>query len=167
MTSLFQRSDALISPCGLYRYRLSRTWDDRLPGVCFVMLNPSVADASVDDPTIRRCLSFAASWGCGAIHVVNLFAFRSTDPDLLTDATDPIGPDNDHHILAATTSGQRVIAAWGAVGRKYREREAVVKKMLRAGGVRVECLGLTKDGCPRHPLYVHGSTEPMPFEVQP
>src|SRR5262245_19133112 len=99
MGDLFQTKEALISPCGLYRYWLTRTWDNSLRRVCWVMLNPSTADAEQDDPTIRRCVGFARSWGAGGIIVVNLFAFRASDPKALLRAADPVGPDNDGHIL--------------------------------------------------------------------
>ena len=65
-----------LSPCGNYRYSLRRLWDEKRPGVLWVMLNPSTADANADDPTVRRCMGYARSWGCGSIEVVNLCAWR-------------------------------------------------------------------------------------------
>ena len=108
-------STAEISPCGLYRYRLTRTWDAAAPALLFVMLNPSTADASEDDPTIRRCLGFARRERAGGLVVANLFAFRATDPKALEDAADPIGPDNARWIETCVreTSGP-IVAAWGA-----------------------------------------------------
>jgi len=161
MTGLFLRSSAILSPCGLYRYSLSRVWDERLPLVCWVMLNPSTADADRDDPTIRRCVGFARDWGAGGIVVTNLFAFRATDPRELFRAKGPVGPDNDRHI-AESSGGRRTLAAWGAHG-GYLGRDLEVLRLLGALGCRVECLGLTKKGLPRHPLYVSGQAQPAPL----
>ena len=156
------RSDALISQCGRYRYWLTRTWDADKPPVCWVMLNPSTADASADDPTIRRCMAFARAWGAGGIVVVNLFALRATDPrELRAQPFNVIGPDNDWHILAST-EGRRVIAAWGAHGGQS-ARDRRVMRLLE--GRDVVCLGVTKDGFPRHPLYVRRDMKPVPFSL--
>lgn len=152
------RRDAVISECGQYRYWLSRHWDDTLRPACFVMLNPSTADARQDDPTIRRCVSFARSWGAGGVVVVNLFAFRSTDPSGLRLVTDPVGPENDTHLRRAVEQCHPVVAAWGAGG-GLRNRAAGVQSLLLQVGLPVTCLGVTKDGHPRHPLYVKGSQE--------
>ncbi|MBA4187570.1 MAG: hypothetical protein C0467_06080 [Planctomycetaceae bacterium] len=147
---------ATISPCGLYRYDLKRTWDVELPTLVFCMLNPSTADGKEDDSTIIRCVGFAKQWGYGSIVVVNLFAFRSTDPNGLKTAADPVGPENDSYILEHAR-GRTVIAAWGmtAITAKLgaiRLRPAAVEKIL-AGFGKVRCLGLTKAGQPKHPLY--------------
>lgn len=151
-------SGAVISACGKYRYRLGRTWDAALRPACFVMLNPSTADATEDDPTIRRCIGFAKSWGCGGIVVVNLFAYRATDPKQLLKAADPVGPDNDEHIRAAVVECHPVVAAWGVHG-VLRQRDGRVKWLLERWGVLPKCLGKTKDGRhPRHPLYVRADT---------
>lgn len=91
MASLFVESDARLSPCGLYRYTLTRTWDATKPRACWIGLNPSTADASEDDPTIRRMCGFADAWKCGGIIVVNLFALRATDPKELRRVKDPVG----------------------------------------------------------------------------
>src|SRR5262245_13227298 len=115
MPDLFQQSSAELSPCGRYRYALTRTWGDPKKVVCWVMLNPSTADADQDDPTIRRCLGFSRAWGAGGLVVVNLFALRATDPDQLRIAADPVGPDNDSH-LSTAAFGRLVVAAWGARG---------------------------------------------------
>lgn len=152
--------DALISDCGNYRYTLTRIWDRSLPVLVFSMLNPSKANALINDPTIVRCIDFAKRWGYGGIVVVNLFAWRATDPTELTRCADPIGPDNDRHLFAVT-EGRDVIAAWGASVPKYwRHRPAAVTTQLRERGVALHHLGLTKDGHPRHPLYLRGDTTP-------
>lgn len=152
-------STARISPCGRYRYSLSRVWATELPQVCFLMLNPSTATAEVDDPTIRRCVGFAKAWGCGGLVVANLFAWRATDPSAIRCALiEPVGAENDAAILEAV-SGRRVIAAWGTHG-TYLKRDRAVAELLVRSGVTVECLGRTKDGHPWHPLYIPGATVP-------
>lgn len=167
MSDLFgtEQSAAVISECGLYRYRLTRTWDYSLRRACFLMLNPSTADASVDDPTIKRCKSFAAAWGAGGIEVVNLFAWRATDPDVLPTVADPVGPDNDRYIRAALEQCRPIVAAWGAGATKLKRREAAVLEIIRRVGVDVMCLGTTKGGHPLHPLYIPASRQLRPFEV--
>lgn len=140
-----------------YRYRLSRVFS---PGqrVCFIMLNPSTADASVTDPTVERCLRFARSWGAGQVEVVNLFALRSTDPQGLYRHPDPVGPGNDEVIVAAARCATMVVAAWGVHGALHGRGDQVMTA-LRQANVRLMALGRTKDGHPRHPLYLAGATE--------
>lgn len=149
---------AEISACGLYRYSLRRWWDLALPMLCVVMLNPSTADALLDDPTIRRCVEFAKREGFGGIIVVNAFAFRATDPKALQAAADPVGPKNDDAIVAAVRGCGAVLAAWGAsYPRRLRHRiDRVHRALLEIRSKPVQCLGVTADGCPRHPLYVRG-----------
>jgi len=142
---------AEFSPCRRYRYRLWRTWGDPRELLLLVMLNPSTADASADDPTIRRCIAFAKRWKHGALEVVNLFAWRSTDPDELLDVPDPVGPGNDEVVLAAARGARRVIAAWGA-HRAAQERAPTVLRLLAGAGVVAYHLGLNEDGSPKHPL---------------
>lgn len=156
-----QRS-AVISPCGRYRYALWRRWRDDRPGICmFVMLNPSTADATIDDPTIRRCITFAHSWGYGAIYVLNLFAFRATDPRELLRTADPIGPDNHIYLKCWGMSADIRIAAWGAHGGLLYQNE-VVRDIIP----RLHYLKLNKDGLPAHPLYLPGSLVPIPWGAQ-
>jgi hypothetical protein len=152
---------ALISACGLYRYWLTRHWDRRLPIVIYIMLNPSIADADHDDPTLRRCIGFARDQGFGGLKIVNLFAWRSPNVDSLWDeAKDVIGPENDrilHETLdAAANNNTRVVAAWGANG-DHKGRAAFVKKKANALGLELNCLGQTQSGHPRHPLYVQAA----------
>lgn len=150
MFDLLTESAATISPCGLYRYRLSRRWSSG-PTCVFVMLNPSTADARHDDPTIRRCIGFAKREGCGSLVVVNLFAFRATSPADMKAATDPVGLENDEHITRAMVDADGpVIAAWGAHG-SYRGRDGHVRLLT---DVPLSCLSLTKSGAPGHPLYI-------------
>ena len=154
---------AVFSPERAHRYVLTRTWDTALPAMTWVMLNPSTADAMTDDPTIRRCKAFARREGCGGISVVNLFGLRATDPRDLTDARDPVGPANDRFIdMHAQAS--LVVAAWGAGGTLHgRARE--VGQRLTAAGVPLKCLGVTRDGHPRHPLYVRSDAPLIPWQV--
>lgn len=160
---------AILSPCGMYRYHLRRDWSVA-PPVVWIMLNPSTADAEQDDPTIRRCMSFARAWWYGGIEVVNLFALRSSNPRDLIDSheagIDVVGPDNDEILARVFRGAQRIVAAWGAHRfATWRAREVVA--LARAPLVvapPLMCLGTTKSGAPRHPLYVHGSARLVPFQ---
>lgn len=147
-------SSAVLSDCGCYRYRLTRTWDLAEPPLVFCMLNPSTADASKDDPTIRRCIGFARREGCGGIVVVNLFAWRSTHPDLLpVSDSQAEGPENREHVIAAA-KGRRVVVAYGAHHRAHPHIVLPLLETLRWVASGIYCLGTTKSGAPRHPLYV-------------
>lgn len=149
------RAGALISDCGLFRYELWRIWDEGLPLLVFIMLNPSKADASINDPTIVKCMEFARRLGFGGILVLNLFAFRATDPKDLKRAGFPVGDLNDQRIEAAARqhggTGARFVAAWGAHARKL-GRPAEVAALLKRLGVSTFALELTPDRVPRHPL---------------
>lgn len=151
------KSRALISPCGAYRYRLEREWDSELPKVAFIMLNPSTADAEKDDPTIRRCIGFAKSWGFGGLIVGNLFALRSTDPAALYSHPDPVGPDNDACLRGIASCAEQVVCAWGTHG-ALNGRGLAVGEMLNSANL--AALKLTADGHPGHPLYIAGDTQP-------
>jgi hypothetical protein len=154
---------AVFNPTKSHRYLLTRRWDSG-PALVFVMLNPSTADAFTDDPTIRRCVRFARRDGHGAIAVLNLYALRATDPRELDTHPDPIGPDNDGFIRAITdddTAGL-VVAAWGA-HTHARSRANAVTRALRTRRTSPRCLGLTRDGSPRHPLYVHRTAPLLPY----
>lgn len=142
--------DALISTCGKFRYRLTRKWGEGKPLV-FVMLNPSTADAQIDDATIRRCLGFAMSHGFNAIDVVNLFAYRATKPTDLKAAGYLVGPLNDSYIREAVTQGGKVVLAWGDNGRDL-DRSAEVTQLIRSLGIQPYVLKKTTKGIPSHPL---------------
>lgn len=193
-------SGAKISPCGKYRYRLWREWrlgnstqwdmwteDDGSPCVdgaghqlgeplscLFVMLNPSTADATEDDPTIRRCVAFAKAWGYDRMDVVNLFAWRATDPkDLLavSPAADPVGFDNQETIQEAVFEAGIVVCAWGVGGCHLDQDETVlgwiesaVSLMADEGReIPVTALKRTKEGFPSHPLYLPSHLKPQPY----
>lgn len=148
---------AWMSGCGCYRYLLGRRWAAG-PALCWVMHNPSTADASRDDPTVRRVVRFSRDAGYGAAVVVNLFALRATNPEVLRRHPDPIGPANDTTLAAAAGRGQGpAVAAWGA-----RAPVARVAAVLAGplAGVELCCLGTTRSGQPRHPLYVT-ATQPL------
>lgn len=157
---------AILSPDGVHRYRLWDIWDSDLAPVAFVMLNPSTADATRDDPTIRKCRGFAYRWGCGGFVVVNLFAYRATDPaDLLRDGVlwDIVGPDADAHIRAALAVCDPVILAWGAHGASRYHAERVREVLALVRDHAPECLGLTAGGQPCHPLMLSYKTPRVPF----
>lgn len=153
---------AVLSPCRTYRYELIERWD-RGPTLEFVMLNPSTADETHDDPTIRRCKSFAKQWGYGCLVVRNLYAYRATDPSSLAWAEDPIGPDNRAYLGNAIA--ECTVAAWGAhpaatgwwSGYPYDITSALKRRALY-------CLGTTASGAPRHPLYVRADTTPTRWQ---
>lgn len=150
--------DAVISECGLYRYVLTRTWDAAKPYVAFVGLNPSTADEVNDDPTIGRCIAFSKAWGYGGLVMLNLFAFRATQPADMIAAADPIGPLNDFYLREYAAGAGATIASWGVAG-AHLQRGAAVRSMLPG----LKCLWLTKDGFPKHPLYVKGDKIPFDF----
>lgn len=161
--------NAVISDDGRYRYQLQRELDPNDKKIClFVMLNPSTADGMTDDPTLRRCKTFATAWGYGRLEVVNLFSLRATNPKDLYAAlpADVYGPDHWPHFLTAVDRAHLVICGWGA----EKAAEAPGPTMVRfltnyRGGAGPMCLGTTRNGSPRHPLYVSGDTLPVPLEV--
>lgn len=152
---------ATFSPCRRYRYRLEQGWGSG-GRVLFVLLNPSTADELNDDPTVRRCWTFAADWGYGRGEVCNLFAWRDTDPRGMLAAEDPVGPENDFHLLEAADQASLIVCGWGAYG-AHRGRAAEVTALLRGAGHTLYALGFTRDGQPRHPLYLRRQAVPTPF----
>lgn len=156
-------NNALISPCEKYRYWLSRNWDYKKPFIAFVMLNPSTADANNDDPTIRRCISFAKYWGYGGIAVFNLYALRATNPKNLWINSNPIGPDNDKH-LRKLSDRDRIVCAWGANAKTERVRDFV--ELSKDMPDKLYCLGKTKSGSPRHPLYMPKDMPMIPWTLK-
>jgi hypothetical protein len=153
----------IFSPCRQYRYTLWRTWNMYRPGYLQVIgLNPSTADETQDDPTIRRCISFAQLWGYGALCVTNLFAYRATNPRALYEVSDPVGHDNDRYIANIACDASLILAAWGTHG-AYQGRWQHVAGIV--AGPKLMCLGTTKHGFPRHPLYVAQTQAPVPFSL--
>ena len=144
--------DACVGgPNDRYRYWLERRWRWESGYCLFCMLNPSTADAAVDDATIRKCVGFADRWGYPAISVVNLYAFRTRHPKMLKASGFNIGPQNDEQIRAAALNATLIVAAWGTWAQK--DRAAEVTKILSEYRP-VWCLGLTQEGYPKHPLLV-------------
>lgn len=167
---------AILSDCGKYRYVLSRWWDGaskKAQRVVFLMMNPSTADALTDDPTIRKCIGFAKRWGYGGINVINLFAYRSTDPQGLRGVFDLWGPDYFYYFEGVTAGAPSVVCAWGCedvlkVPRLAHLRDEVLTKLrlsltLTSVDNDVLCLGFTKGGTPRHPLMLAYDTPLIPM----
>ncbi len=165
---------ATISPCGTYRYWLERVWAPdpmamRKGYVNFLMLNPSTADAEKDDPTVRKCMGFARRWGYDAMHIVNLFALRSTDPNALNRAAHAtaFGPDNAAMIEAGFLSAPLTVCAWGGHPAAARGIASVAEIYRRMDcKPRVVALRLNADGSPQHPLYVPYDVTPVPFSLE-
>ena len=163
-TAVFDRDER-------FRYRLSHERvDGDGPRVCWVMLNPSTATETILDPTVKRTLGFADGWGYRCSEVVNLFAYRSTDPTALYsqqaahlanryENPAPVGTLNDAMIAAAAERADLVIAAWGNHG-QFGARCDDVLQMLWGLDIDVHYLTMTKAGLPGHPLYVKGDTTP-------
>lgn len=154
-------SQAIIK--GNYRYLLSREWNSSLKTISFIMLNPSRANARTNDPTITRCINFAKAWGYGRLEVVNLFAYRTPHPSLLKQAVEPIGKDNDRYILESVAQSDRVILAWGNHGTWLRQDLYTFKLLKNFNHLYV--LGITKNGCPRHPLYLRSTVKPRIYHT--
>lgn len=150
---------AIISECGQYRYQLWRIWNPDKPTVLFICLNPSTADANIDDPTVRRLIGFAGKWGFGGFYLGNLFSYRSTSPVHMRVHIEPIGPENDHHLQLLASKCTRIVFAWGNDGNLH-ERSGQIAEMFPGAF----CLGKTNSGQPKHPLYLSKSTELIPFK---
>ena len=146
-------SEAVYSPCETYRYVLTRTWDEALPRLAFVMLNPSTASELRDDPTVARCVARARAGGWGAVRICNLFALRETWPARLRAHPEPEGPGNDAALTDACAWADTVVAAWGNHG-VHRGRGPTVQGLLRRHARALLHFGTTRAGQPRHPLYV-------------
>ena len=148
--------DAVLSEDRKYRYVLSRIWDKSKPMVMIIGLNPSTADEIEDDPTIRRCINFANSWGYGGVYMLNLFAFRATQPTDMFEAVNPIGSQNDKYINDYAKRVDKVICAWGNDG-NYKNRSSDIKKQLD----NLFYLKMNKTGEPAHPLYLKSDLIPQ------
>lgn len=149
---------AAFSPCRRYRYALWRTWQPGQPRVLFVGLNPSRADERLNDPTIRRCIGFARSWGYGGLLVGNLFAWRTAEPRLLKQAAEPLGPDNPAWLDSLAGAAARILVCWGREG-GHRARD----RWFAARHAGLWCLRTNQDGSPTHPLYIPKRQRPAPW----
>lgn len=158
-------SHAEYSDCETYRYSLTRVWDETLPRVVFIMLNPSKATEVQNDPTIERCERRARTLGYGGFCAVNIFALRETNPKVMRSHPSPEGPENDQAITRACLWADTIIAAWGAHG-DHLDRGASMRNVLRAADRPVHSLGLTKQGHPRHPLYIAYAQHPQPWDMR-
>lgn len=155
-------SVAVYSECERYRFALTRVWRPDGARALFVMLNPSTATEVQNDPTVERCERRARALGLGAFRVVNIFAWRATDPREMRGAADPVGPGNDAAILEGAAWADRIVCAWGTHG-AHLERGAAVEAMLRGTGRDLAVLGLTRGGHPQHPLYIGYDRQPVPW----
>lgn len=152
-------TSATVSDCGKFRYDLRRVWDYAKPRVLFIAYNPSTADGTLDDPTIRRVVNFAVGFDAGSVVMCNLFAFRATWPKVLRRAADPVGPENDLYIQRHAVECDYVVAAWGSLAETGKRpilqaRPPHVLRLLDQIGAKVFHLGLTQGGQPRHPLFL-------------
>ena len=153
-------SVAIYSDCESYRYALTRIWEPDGRKALFVMLNPSTATEVQNDPTVERCERRARALGFGAFRVVNIFAYRATDPKVMRAKGDPIGTENDDAIAAGASWADQIICAWGSHG-THLNRGTAVAELLRATNLPLFHLGLTQAGAPKHPLYLAYTVQPM------
>ena len=155
---------ATYSDCEAYRYDLTRVWDPQGARANFLMLNPSTATEIQNDPTVERCERRARALGFGAFRVTNIFAFRATDPKVMRAHPEPVGrPENDAAILDAAAWADAVVCAWGTHG-AHLGRGLEVEHLLRAADHTLTTLGLSKDGHPKHPLYIGYAVRPQAWE---
>lgn len=152
-------SSATFSDDMKYRYVLERAWKPANGRCAFIGLNPSTADEVKNDPTVSRCINYARAWGYGAFVMLNAFALRSTDPKALYSEADPVGAENDRWILEEAGKASIVVAAWGTHARLNRRHEKLMD-MLPV----LHCLGTTKDGYPKHPLYLRKDEKPVEYK---
>ena len=152
---------SVISPCGEYRYRLSRHWHPRVKPLVFVVFNPSVTDDMTDDSTTKRCMALAERDGYGGAVLVSLYALRAPTLDKLWASPDPIGPGNDGHLRNLGATYDEAVIAWG--NNAPRARVAYVSRLLES--CKLRCFGLTKQGAPRHPLSVSATVPLVPVHL--
>ncbi|WP_242215231.1 DUF1643 domain-containing protein [Bacillus cereus group sp. BfR-BA-01383] len=155
-------SMALFDDSKTYRYSLERIWDPHKERVLFIMLNPSSANQDSEDATSKRCFNFAKGLGFGSLEIVNLFAYIATNREELLQVSkeDAIGPENENHVIRALNRADMVIAAWGE-NCKYHNRHKDIHELFQ--GYHLYCLGKTRDGFPRHPLYLSKDSQPMDY----
>jgi hypothetical protein len=167
------KRETIFSPCRQWRYTCWREWGvGTLPVsqlgirkkpesyVQFLCLNPSIADETIDDPTVRRCIDFAKRWGYGAFVMTNIFAWRDTDPEAMKKVAEPIGPDNDEWLVKIAREADLIIGGWGKHG-KHLFRGVKVKQLITSIGKPIHCLEKNSDGSPKHPLYIAADKVPI------
>jgi hypothetical protein len=153
--------EAVFSACEQYRYQLSEIWNPAGPLVLWVLMNPSVACSAHSDPTLRKTGEFSRAWGYGGQLVCNVHAYRATDKGRLLEVSDPVGPDNDRHILDMATQAKTVVLAYGQPPKALRKRAFQLESLL-AQHTGLCHLRLAKDGTPMHPLYLPATLHPVP-----
>ena len=151
---------AIFSDCRTYRYVLWRVWDTSKPVMAVIGINPSTADETEDDPTIRRCISFAKAWGYGGLYMINLFAYRATDPKAMKASSNPVGSGNDAWIGHVLEKCNLILAAWGNHG-SFLSRDMDVKNLVIKQGKQLKALAVNVSGQPKHPLYIKADTKPF------
>jgi hypothetical protein len=159
---------AKIDDTGEYRYSLAREWNAKLGKVLFILLNPSTADATFDDPTVKKCIGFAERWGFESLKIVNLFAYRATDPEELVEAKDPVGSDNDRWIREAVKRTDFVVVGWGNLGPYICKRcincsHRIDRVLNIIKDSNPHCLAITKERQPKHPLFASYALKPIPY----
>lgn len=150
-------STALFSFDRKFRYYLIRQWDSRKPMLMFIGLNPSTANETENDPTIRRIIGFAKSWGYGGIYMTNLFSYVSTDPNALKTSGEDIGINNEH-LLRCSKKCEKVVFSWGCF-KQHKQRMKYVINMFPES----YCIDMSKEGYPKHPLYLNGKLKLKEF----
>ena len=169
MNDLFKPNEtrtARFSPCRTWRYRLAQIWDESKDPLYWLMLNPSTADETQNDPTVERCERRARMWNYGGSVVLNIFAYRATAPKDMRAAPDPVGPENDKLIkeLAAMSNRVTVIGGWGEHG-KHMERGEAIRTIFKEHDGRLQALKINASGHPAHPLYIGYDKEPFAMDL--
>ena len=162
------KSNALFSKCGSYRWKLSRLISESKTELIFIGLNPSYGDSERNDQTLIRIINFAQSWGFGRVYVINLFARITTRPEILRYCDDPVGSENDlilerniRYWLANDLC--KLWIGWGVNGKLMNRDKKVLEKIKNKDSKEPYAIGITKKGCPRHPLYVGKNKKLLPF----
>ena len=157
------KQGADFSSCRKWRFSLWRIWEPSKPVVAFIGLNPSTADEVNNDPTVRRCINYAHDWNYGGMYMLNIFGFRATDPKDMKAVDDPVGPGFLDCFLGYIDAAELIVAAWGVHG-EYRERGEEVARIVTKRKP-LHCLGTTKDGHPKHPLYLKKDLKPVLYRL--
>jgi hypothetical protein len=161
--------DAIFSECRRYRYIWRHTWDVSLPALVVIGLNASIADEQRKDPTVTRCVNFASAWGLGSLWMLNLFAFRATDPNAMKAEARPIGEENNQTLIDVCGNvhhldGGRILAAWGNHGTHLNRSRDVTQLLCQNARVPLWALRVTKANQPQHPLYLPADTQPFKWK---
>ena len=156
------KNSAKFSKDRAYRYTLSRVWHSNKAHVLFIGLNPSTADETINDRTITRCINFAKYWGYGGMCMVNLFAYVATAPEGMLRRSNPVGIHNDKYIKEAARTAGLIIAMWGTKGTHLLRDNRVLDLLLEYD---IYCFGETKQGMPKHPLYLKATTTPVIYNL--